>query len=96
MQPDSIAGHNTALPTDCSVNAALIACHQARVKGGVGLIRSQVAGIYDSARYISQILMAVDDGCIVGFAKLAHTVQAAGARIFVQLFHQSADHGIYQ
>ena len=34
-------GHDTTLPTDGTVNAALIAYHRARAKGGVGLIVAQ-------------------------------------------------------
>jgi 2,4-dienoyl-CoA reductase-like NADH-dependent reductase (Old Yellow Enzyme family) len=80
-------GHDTTLPTDGTVNAALIAYHAARARGAAGLIVVQVAGIHDSARYTTHILMATDDGCIPGYRKLAETVHAHGARVFAQLFH---------
>lgn len=80
-------GHDTTLPTDGRVNDALVAYHAARARGGVGLIVSQVTGIHETARYTSHVLMAVDDGCIPGFARLAGAVHAEGAHVVAQLFH---------
>jgi 2,4-dienoyl-CoA reductase-like NADH-dependent reductase (Old Yellow Enzyme family) len=80
-------GHDTTLPTDGMVNDALIAYHEARARGGAGLIIVQVAGIHDSARYTTHILMATGDECIPGYARLAETVHAHGTKIFAQLFH---------
>ena len=82
-----LTGHDTMLPTDGTVNDALIAYHAARARGGAGLIVVQVAGVHDSARYTTHILMATDDACIPGYAKLAETVHAHGAKVFAQLFH---------
>ena len=50
------SGHDTSMPTDNLVNEQLIAYHQARAVGGVGLIVLQVAGVHDSARYTSCLL----------------------------------------
>lgn len=80
-------GHDTTLPTDGTVNAALIEYHRARAKGGVGLIVTQVAGVHETARYTSHLLMATDDGCIPGFRALADAVHAEGTVIISQLFH---------
>ncbi|MFQ5567328.1 MAG: FAD-dependent oxidoreductase, partial [Paracoccaceae bacterium] len=80
-------GHDTSIPTDGTVNDALIAYHEARARGGAGLIVVQVAGIHDSARYTTHILMADSDACIPGYRRLAETVHAHGAKIFAQLFH---------
>lgn len=80
-------GHDTTLPTDGTVNDALIAYHVARAKGGVGLIVVQVTGVHETARYTNHVLMATDDSCIAGFAKLARAIHAEGAKLFVQLFH---------
>ncbi|MHA1527967.1 MAG: oxidoreductase [Alphaproteobacteria bacterium] len=80
-------GHDTTLPTDGTVNDALIAYHEARAKGGAGLIVVQVAGIHESARYTTHILMATGDGCIPGYARLAEAVHSHGAKVFAQLFH---------
>ena len=80
-------GHDTTLPTDGTVNEALIAYHRVRAKGGVGLIVTQVAGVHETARYTSHLLMATDDACIPGFRALAEAVHAEGAVIVSQLFH---------
>ena len=55
-------GHDTTLPSDGTVNAALIAYHTARAKGGAGLIVTQVAGVHETARYTSHLLMAFPVG----------------------------------
>ena len=38
-------GHDTTIPTDSLPNDRLVAYHQARAEGGVGLIIVQVAGV---------------------------------------------------
>lgn len=80
-------GHDTTLPTDGLVNEALIAYHEARARGGVGLIVSQVAGVHETARYTSHMLMATEDECIEGYRKLAEICHAHDCRIVSQLFH---------
>ena len=80
-------GHDTTLPTDGTVNAALIEYHRARAKGGAGLIVTQVAGVHETARYTSHLLMATTDACIAGYRALAESVHAEGCAIFSQLFH---------
>ena len=81
------AGHDTTLPTAGTVNDALIAYHRSRAAGGVGLIVVQVAGVHETARYTSHLLMATDDACIEGYARLADGCHAEGAVVFGQLFH---------
>lgn len=80
-------GHDTTLPTDGHVNDALIAYHEARARGGAGLIVAQVAGVHETARYTSHMLMAADDACIPGYRRLAEAVHAHDCRLFTQLFH---------
>jgi len=81
------SGHDTSMPTDNRVNEQLIAYHRARAEGGVGLIVLQVAGVHDSARYTSHVLMATDDACIEGYRKLADTCHAHGTVVLSQIFH---------
>ncbi|MBB2200079.1 oxidoreductase [Gluconacetobacter tumulisoli] len=80
-------GHDTTMPTDGRVNDTLVAYHEARARGGVGLIVVQVAGVHETARYTSHMLMATDDGCIDGYRRLAETCHAHGCAVFGQLFH---------
>ena len=80
-------GHDTNLPSDGAVNDALVAYHQARAKGGAGLIVAQVAGVHESARYTSHMLMATEEDCIPGFRRLAQSCHAEDCRLYGQLFH---------
>lgn len=81
------SGHDTSMPTDNLVNEQLIAYHRARAEGGVGLIVLQVAGVHDSARYTSHVLMATDDACIDGYRRLAESCHAHGTVVLSQIFH---------
>ncbi|WP_395016398.1 FAD-dependent oxidoreductase [Dongia sp.] len=80
-------GHDTTMPTDSLPNDRLVAYHQARAEGGVGLIIVQVAGVHDSARYTTHVLMATSDDCIPGYKKIADVCHANGTTVFGQLFH---------
>jgi 2,4-dienoyl-CoA reductase-like NADH-dependent reductase (Old Yellow Enzyme family) len=80
-------GHDTTLPTDGTVNAALVAYQEARARGGVGLIVLQVSGVHETARYTNHVLMASDDSCIEGYRQIAAAVHAHGTVLFAQLFH---------
>jgi 2,4-dienoyl-CoA reductase-like NADH-dependent reductase (Old Yellow Enzyme family) len=80
-------GHDTTLPTAFVPNEALNAYHRARAEGGVGLIIMQVAGVHETARYTSHLLMAINDDCIPGYRRIAETVHAQGCALFGQLFH---------
>jgi 2,4-dienoyl-CoA reductase-like NADH-dependent reductase (Old Yellow Enzyme family) len=81
------SGHDTVMVEAGKITEQLIAYHQARAQGGVGLIVVQVAGVHESARYTSHVLMAVDDSCLPGYTRLAEAVHAHGTALFGQLFH---------
>ena len=59
-------GHDTVMAHDGHVTDRLIAYQEARAKGGAGLIVIQVAGVHETARYTSHILMATSDDAIAG------------------------------
>lgn len=80
-------GHDTVMAHQGHVTERLIAYHEARAKGGAGLIIVQVAGVHETARYTSHMLMADDDACIEGYRALAAKIHAQGTKIFGQLFH---------
>ena len=80
-------GHDTTLPTAFVPNDALVAYHRARAAGGAGLIVMQVAGVHETARYTSHLLMATSDDCIPGYARVAQVVHEQGCALFGQLFH---------
>lgn len=80
-------GHDTSMPTDNLVNDQLVAYHRARAEGGVGLIILQVAGVHESARYTSHVLMATTDDCIPGYRRIADVCHANGTVVLSQIFH---------
>jgi 2,4-dienoyl-CoA reductase-like NADH-dependent reductase (Old Yellow Enzyme family) len=81
------SGHDTTLPVDGTVNAALVAYQEARARGGVGLIVLQVSGVHETARYTNHVLMATDDESIPGYRSVAEAVHRHGTVLFAQLFH---------
>ncbi len=81
------SGHDTTLPVDGTVNAALVAYQEARARGGVGLIVLQVSGVHETARYTNHVLMATDDSSIAGYRSVAEAVHRFGTVLFGQLFH---------
>ncbi|MGW0812984.1 oxidoreductase [Streptomyces viridiviolaceus] len=81
------SGHDTVLARDGAVTEDLIAYHEARAAGGAGLIVLQVSGVHESARYTTHVLMATQDECVPGYARLAQAVHRHGTKVFGQLFH---------
>jgi len=81
------SGHDTVMADHGQITDRLIAYHEARARGGAGLIVVQVAGIHETARYTSHVMMATDDSCIPGYRALAAAVKPHGTALFGQLFH---------
>ena len=81
------SGHDTVMVREGAVSDELVAYHRARAAGGAGLLVAQVAGVHESARYTSHVLMANSDACRAGFERLAAAVHAYDTRLFGQLFH---------
>ena len=81
------SGHDTVMVHDGRITDRLVAYHRARAEGGVGLIIVQVAGVHETARYTSHVLMATDDSCIEGYTRLVDAVAPHGTVLFGQLFH---------
>ncbi|AUZ04120.2 MULTISPECIES: FAD-dependent oxidoreductase [Vitreoscilla] len=80
-------GHDTTMPTDGTINERLLAYHQARIDGGVGMIVLQVSGVHESARYTTHLLMATDDGCVEGYRKMAQMCHEQDCAVVGQIFH---------
>jgi len=84
VQPAQGTGFTDA---DGSVTPRLVAFHEAKARGGVGLIVFEATAV-DPVGKISPIQpMLDDDRFIPGFATLAERVHHHGARILVQLCH---------
>ncbi|MBV6754852.1 oxidoreductase [Rhodococcus opacus] len=81
------SGHDTVMVHDGEVTDQLVAYHRARAEGGAGLIVMQVAGIHETARYTSHVLMITDDSCIPGYRRLAEVVHEHDCKLISQIFH---------
>jgi len=81
------SGHDTVMAEDSLVGDQLVAYHEARAAGGVGLIVVQATAVHSTAEYTAHSLAAFDDRCIPGFRRLAEAVHAHDCHIFGQLFH---------
>lgn len=81
------SGHDTVMAHDGEVTDQLIAYHRARAEGGAGLIVMQVAGIHETARYTSHVLMITEDSCIPGYRRLAEAVHEHDCKLISQIFH---------
>src|SRR6202140_1920213 len=80
-------GHDTTLPVDGTVIAALAAYQEARARGGVGLIVLQVSGVHDTARYTNYVLMETDGSSITAYPGVVDDVRGFGTVVFGQLLH---------
>ncbi|MDA1070882.1 MAG: FAD-dependent oxidoreductase [Proteobacteria bacterium] len=80
-------GHMTTLVTGYKPNEDLAAYHEARARGGAGLVVIEVASVHSSAIYPSHTIMADTDDCIPGYQRIARAVHQYDCRAFGQLFH---------
>lgn len=70
------------LPTD-----ELIAYHEARARGGVGLIVLEATAVHPSGLLTAHTLAGYRDDIASGYRRVAEAVRPHGTRLFVQLFH---------
>ena len=83
-------GHRTQLtgPEELP-NDRFVAYHEARARGGAGLIITEAARVHESVGL--GLLDAATDSCIPGYRRVAEAVQRHGCAVFGQLDHS----GIY-
>ena len=79
-------GHHTYM-ADGEPNDRLIAYHEARARGGVGLIVTEIVAVHETAGFWRKLLAAQTREVIPAYRKLTGACHAHGARIFAQLFH---------
>ncbi|RVT90079.1 FAD-dependent oxidoreductase [Rhodovarius crocodyli] len=80
-------GHQTFLAEAGAPGQDMIAYHEARARGGAGLIIVESARFHASSFTDSPELIVTDDSAIPGYRALARAVHAQGAMIFGQLSH---------
>ncbi len=79
--------HGTGMSHDGQVTEDLIAYHEARARGGVGLIVLEGMTLHPTHAYPGAYLYAGDDAVIPGLARLAKACRALGTPVFGQLYH---------
>lgn len=79
--------HGTTLGQDGIVTDELIAYHQARAKGGTGLIILEGMTLHPSYGYKEAFLYAGSDNIIDGMSRLRNACQQFDTAVFGQLFH---------
>ena len=80
-------GHGTRLAAGRIASDALIAYHEARARGGAGLIITEAAMIDEEGVYSESHLVVDNDRVIPSLTRLADAVHANGTKIFGQVFH---------
>ena len=80
-------GHETHLNEKGQVGDRLIAYHEARARGGAGLIVVEVALVHPSAVFVADPIRVDTDDCIPGYRRLAEVVKGHGSGLIAQLFH---------
>ena len=78
-QTNLIAEH---LPTD-----DFVAYHEARARGGTGMIVLEAAAVHPSGLLTAKTLSAYHPGSEAALRRVADAVRPHGTRLFVQLFH---------
>ena len=79
-------GHHTYL-ADKQPSEALIAYHEARARGGVGLIVTEIVAVHESAGFSRQLLSFENTDATEHYRKLADACHRHDCAIFAQLFH---------
>jgi 2,4-dienoyl-CoA reductase-like NADH-dependent reductase (Old Yellow Enzyme family) len=79
--------HGTTLGHDGKVTDDLIAYHEARARGGAGLIILESATVHETYAFPQQFIYLGSDECIPGISKLVATCHQHDCKVFGQLFH---------
>jgi 2,4-dienoyl-CoA reductase-like NADH-dependent reductase (Old Yellow Enzyme family) len=79
--------HQTTLVHDHLPNDAFVAYHEARARGGAGLIVLEATAVDASGLLTSHTLGGYLPEIVDGYRRVGAAVRPHGARLFVQLFH---------
>lgn len=80
-------GHETHLNECGQIGEAMIAYHEARAKGGAGLIVIEVALAHASGVFVAHPIRIDSDDCIPGYRNLAQALHKYDCGVVAQLFH---------
>ena len=80
-------GHMTRMTQDGLPTEQMLAYHEARARGGAGLIICEAARVHDSALSGSPAIDASTDRCIAPYTRMAQAVHHYGCKMFGQVSH---------
>ena len=83
--------HQTNLVREHLPTADFVAYHEARARGGTGLVVLEATAVDPSGRLHPHSLAGYVDGIVDGYRRVAEAVRPHGTRLFVQLFHGGRD-----
>src|SRR5262245_66516820 len=83
--------HQTTLVHDHLPTNDFVAYHEARARGGVGLIVLEATAVDPSGLLTPHTLGGYLPELVDGYRRVARAVQTHGTRLFVQLFHRSEE-----
>ncbi len=78
-------GHETAMADAGGISEAMLAYHEARARGGAGLIVVEVALVDDAAIFVSHPIKVTSDDCIPRYRRLAEARAQGSARCHVEV-----------
>ncbi len=81
-----VPGHNTALSEGGRIGDAMLAYHKARMKGGVGMVMTEVHCVHETYMPLGRA-WATSDDCLPGLSRLARLGRDHGVRVIGQVFH---------
>ncbi len=81
-----VPGHNTALSESGRIGDAMLAYHEARMRGGVGMVMTEVHCVHHTYMPLGRA-WATSDDCLPGLERLARLGRKYDVRIIGQLFH---------
>jgi 2,4-dienoyl-CoA reductase-like NADH-dependent reductase (Old Yellow Enzyme family)/thioredoxin reductase len=79
--------HQTTLVHESLPTEDFVAYHEARARGGVGLIVLEATAVHPSGLLTAHTLGGYREEIVPALARVAETVQLHGTKLFVQLFH---------
>ena len=79
--------HQTTLVHEHLPTEDFVAYHEARARGGTGLIVLEATAVHPSGLLTPHTLAGYREEIVPGFARLSEAVHGHGTRLFVQLFH---------
>jgi 2,4-dienoyl-CoA reductase-like NADH-dependent reductase (Old Yellow Enzyme family) len=80
-------GHMTSMVDAGVPTEALAAYHEARARGGAGLVIVEVAAVNETAFFTARTIKGFSDDSIAGYRRIAEAVHGHGCKVFGQLFH---------